>query len=139
MATISSGVNIGAILFGEGGNDHLNAGKIASIVLGGDGDDMLIGGNGNDILIGGRGSDRIVGNGGFIILYCGYTCTNRNPSNAMLLTQTDGYLNPYSVNYGSRSLSTNQQIHILGNGSRVLRPSRGSIARQLWIRFHAAN
>ena len=54
-ATISSGVDVGSIIFGEGGNDHLNAGNSASIVMGGDGDDMLIGGNSNDILIGGSG------------------------------------------------------------------------------------
>jgi len=72
-ATISSGVDLGAIIYGEGGNDHLNAGKQATIVVGGDGDDMLIGGNGNDILIGGGGVDRIVGNAGEDILISGRT------------------------------------------------------------------
>ncbi len=72
-AVISSGVDVPSILFGDEGNDHLNAGKHSAIVLGGDGDDMLIGGMGNDILIGGEGADRIVGNNNDDILIAGYT------------------------------------------------------------------
>jgi Ca2+-binding RTX toxin-like protein len=72
-ATISSGVDVGAVMFGDAGNDHLNAGKVAAIVIGGDGDDMLIGGSGKDVLIGGRGADRIVGHAGDDLLVAGYT------------------------------------------------------------------
>ena len=73
QATISSGVDIGAIIFGEGGNDHINAGKANAIILGGDGDDDLVGGAGIDVLIGGNGADRIVGSAGDDLLIAGYT------------------------------------------------------------------
>ncbi len=73
QVTISSGIDIGSLLYGDGGNDQLNAGKKASTLIGGDGDDMLVGGSSNDILIGGRGADRIVGNGGDDLLIGGYT------------------------------------------------------------------
>lgn len=98
VATISSGVDIGSIIFGEAGNDQLNGGKRASIVIGGDGDDTLLGGNGNDILIGGRGADRIVGNASDDILIAGYTSYDATDTALKaLLTVWNG-----SKNYATR-------------------------------------
>src|SRR5262249_4568112 len=45
------------LLNGGCGNDRLNGGGGASILVGGDGDDQLKGEDGRDILIGGAGSD----------------------------------------------------------------------------------
>ena len=77
-ATVSSGVIPGVIIFGEGGNDHINAGKADAIVLGGDGDDDLVGGAGLDLQIGGNGADRIVGGAGDDILIAGYTSYDKD-------------------------------------------------------------
>jgi hypothetical protein len=57
---------------GGPGNDHLNAGNTASVMLGGAGDDHISGGSGNDILVGGGGLDRLVGGPGQDILLGDY-------------------------------------------------------------------
>ncbi len=117
-ATISSAIDIGAILFGDAGMDHLNAGKKASTLLGGDGDDMLIGGNGNDILIGGLGADRIIGNGGDDILIGGRTSYdaidaawkslmsvwNTNASNASRVAAVRNSANAYYLSHVDNGL-----------------------------------
>src|SRR5205807_8634418 len=60
-------------LYGDAGNDRLNAGNGGSLLIGGDGDDQLLGGNGRDLMIGGEGADRLVGNSGDDILIAGLT------------------------------------------------------------------
>jgi Ca2+-binding RTX toxin-like protein len=60
--THAEGANDSLQVFGQGGNDTINASRLAAGVIaltlnGGDGDDMLIGSAGNDMIIGGRGSD----------------------------------------------------------------------------------
>jgi hypothetical protein len=60
-------------LFGEGGNDRLNAGAAGSVQVGGSGNDDLLGGQGRDVMIGGLGADHIVGNAGDDILIAGRT------------------------------------------------------------------
>jgi hypothetical protein len=60
-------------LYGEAGNDRLNAGNGGSLLIGGTGDDHLLGGGGRDVMIGGEGADRLVGNSSDDILVAGYT------------------------------------------------------------------
>ena len=62
-----------AWLYGESGNDRLNAGNGGSLLIGGDGADQLTGGGGRDILIGGEGADRLLGNSNDDILIAGLT------------------------------------------------------------------
>ncbi len=54
----------GAALFGEGGNDFVNATNSADTVSGGDGNDQLNGLNGNDTLTGDAGNDQLNGGAG---------------------------------------------------------------------------
>jgi uncharacterized delta-60 repeat protein len=60
-------------LYGDAGNDKLNAGNGGSLLIGGDGNDDLKGGNGRDIMIGGQGADKILGNSNDDILVAGLT------------------------------------------------------------------
>jgi hypothetical protein len=60
-------------LYGDAGNDRLNAGNGGSLLIGGDGNDELLGGNGRDAMIGGEGADHTVGNGNDDILVAGLT------------------------------------------------------------------
>jgi Ca2+-binding RTX toxin-like protein len=60
-------------LYGDAGNDRLNAGSAGSLLFGGDGDDQLLGGNGRDVMIGGEGADRLIGNSDDDILIAGLT------------------------------------------------------------------
>jgi VCBS repeat-containing protein len=60
-------------LYGEAGNDRLNAGNGGSLILGGDGDDQLTGGSGRDVMIGGQGADRLVANNGDDVLVASST------------------------------------------------------------------
>jgi RHS repeat-associated protein len=77
-ATISSGIEIPAILDGGLGNDHLNGGSGPNILIGSDGDDTLIGGNGRDILIGGFGADILLGQSEDDLLIAGRTIFDSN-------------------------------------------------------------
>lgn len=86
-ATIAGNVAIPALLDGGKGNDHLNAGGMGSLVLGGPGDDMLLGSIGRDILIGGAGRDRLIGNGGEDILIGGLTAFTDGADDAILTNQ----------------------------------------------------
>jgi hypothetical protein len=71
--TIAGNVAIPAILYGQGGNDQLNAGAGPTVLLGGSGDDLLNGTGGRSILIGGTGRDRLVGGNGDDVLVGGST------------------------------------------------------------------
>ncbi len=62
-----------AWLYGEAGNDRLNAGNGGSLLIGGDGNDQLLGGGGRDVMIGGEGADNLVGNSDDDILIAGLT------------------------------------------------------------------
>lgn len=70
---IAEAVGNTAWLYGEAGNDKLNAGGGNSLLIGGDGDDQLTGGSGRDVMIGGNGADKLGGNAGDDILVAGYT------------------------------------------------------------------
>lgn len=62
----------GTVLFGRGGDDVLMAHKTkASLLHGGEGDDVLIGGKGSDTLYGAEGNDLIYGGGGHDKIYGG--------------------------------------------------------------------
>jgi Ca2+-binding RTX toxin-like protein len=67
-------------LYGDAGNDRLNAGNGGSLLIGGDGNDQLLGGNGRDIMIGGEGADSLVGNSNDDILVAGYTTKDSRAS-----------------------------------------------------------
>jgi Ca2+-binding RTX toxin-like protein len=60
-------------LYGDAGNDRLNAGNGGSLLIGGEGNDQLLGGGGRDVMVGGEGADRLVGNSNADILIAGYT------------------------------------------------------------------
>lgn len=69
--TISSGIELDALIDGGAGDDHLNGGNGQNIIFGGLGADHINGGSRNDILIGGQGEDRLVGNAGRDYMYGG--------------------------------------------------------------------
>ncbi|NJO41951.1 MAG: DUF4347 domain-containing protein [Cyanobacteria bacterium RU_5_0] len=58
-------------LYGQGGNDWLDAGRNNDWLDGGDGDDSLIGGKGRDRLLGGDGNDTLLGGKGKDVLMGG--------------------------------------------------------------------
>ena len=60
-------------LYGDAGNDRLNAGNGGSLLIGGDGNDHLVGGGGRDLMIGGQGADHLMGNSNQDVLVAGYT------------------------------------------------------------------
>jgi Ca2+-binding RTX toxin-like protein len=67
-------------LYGEAGNDRLDAGNEASggnLLIGGDGNDDLSGGNGRDVMVGGQGADKLVGNANDDLLIAGGTIKDR--------------------------------------------------------------
>lgn len=70
---IAGGVTNQVWLYGDAGNDRLNAGNGGSLLIGGDGNDQLTGGNGRDVMIGGQGEDKLIGNSGDDILVSGFT------------------------------------------------------------------
>src|SRR5262249_24680266 len=81
-------VTVPAALFGDAGNDTLDArGSTANnILIGGAGTDTLQGGSGRDLLIGGAGGDTLHGNGGDDILIGNSTDhdSNLNALNAVM-------------------------------------------------------
>lgn len=83
-ATIAGNVNLPVVMDGGSGDDHLNGGKVASIVIGGEGDDTLLGGTARDLLIGGLGADRLVGQRGEDILISGTTLYDSGPDDDKL-------------------------------------------------------
>lgn len=62
--TVAGNVDISTLIYGGGGDDHINGGGGSNIILGGAGNDRIVGGSGRDILIGGTGIDRIIGGPG---------------------------------------------------------------------------
>jgi extracellular elastinolytic metalloproteinase len=74
---IAGAVNRFVWLYGEAGNDTLNAGNGGSVLVGGDGNDILLGGNGRDIMIGGEGADKLIGHSNDDILVAGFTNYDR--------------------------------------------------------------
>jgi PKD repeat protein len=79
LATQSDGTpksfNHAVMIFGNGGNDILNAaeGSGIAVLVGGDGDDTLTGGSNRDFLIGGLGADILRGGDGDDLLVGGPT------------------------------------------------------------------
>ena len=67
------GVSQPVWLYGDAGNDVLNAGSGGSLLIGGNGNDLLLGGAGRDIMIGGEGADTLIANGNDDILVAGLT------------------------------------------------------------------
>ena len=62
----TSAENVEAIAIrGFGGNDQIiNRTEIPSLLMGGDGNDLVVGGTGDDVIQGGTGNDRIIGDFG---------------------------------------------------------------------------
>lgn len=81
--SISSSVTTPAIIHGDGGNDHLNAGGGPTVLLGGEGDDVLVGQSGRNIMIGGLGMDKLTGGKKDDVLIGGST-TSDNDDDALL-------------------------------------------------------
>jgi len=63
--------NIGQLVFGGAGRDHLHGGRGNDGLFGGAGDDKIFGRNGHDILVGGDGRDDLKGDRGDDILIGG--------------------------------------------------------------------
>jgi hypothetical protein len=70
---VDDNIKVPALLDGGSGNDLINAGGGASILLGGTGNDILVGGKDRDILIGGTGIDLLTSRGDEDILIGGST------------------------------------------------------------------
>lgn len=73
---VAGSINLSAWLYGDGGDDLLNAGNASpggNLLFGGDGNDALQGGSGRDIMIGGQGADKLTGNANDDILIAGLT------------------------------------------------------------------
>jgi Ca2+-binding RTX toxin-like protein len=68
---IAGSISNPAWLYGDAGDDKLNAGGGNSLMIGGDGSDQLTGGSGRDVIIGGKGADKLVGNAGDDLLVAG--------------------------------------------------------------------
>jgi hypothetical protein len=68
---VSARALIPAELYGGDGNDTLQGGPGANILVGGAGDDTLIGGGGRNLLIGGIGADTLKGGGDDDLLLAG--------------------------------------------------------------------
>jgi len=66
-------ISVPVMLYGEAGNDSLNGGSGAAILVGGDGNDQLISDGGADLLLGGDGQDNLNGGKGEDILIGGIT------------------------------------------------------------------
>ncbi len=61
---LTSSNNAASLLWGDDGDDTLNAGTAGITLRGGAGNDTLNGGSANDTLLGGAGNDTLYGNGG---------------------------------------------------------------------------
>ncbi|HMC12390.1 MAG TPA: hypothetical protein VKH44_13915, partial [Pirellulaceae bacterium] len=70
---VAGSIALPAWLYGEAGNDRLNAGNGGSLLIGGEGNDRLLGGGGRDVMIGGNGADSLIGNNSDDILVAGFT------------------------------------------------------------------
>ena len=71
-------IQVWSLLDGGIGNDRIQGGAAANVILGGDGDDRVTGGQGRDVMIGGRGSDNIDGGKDDDLLIAGYTSLDNN-------------------------------------------------------------
>jgi len=67
-ASIAGNIEVPVTMDGGAGNDHLNAGRGAAVLIGGEGNDKLIGSRGDDQIYGGGGNDLIMGGGGHDLL-----------------------------------------------------------------------
>jgi extracellular elastinolytic metalloproteinase len=98
---IAGSINLPAWLYGEAGNDRLNAGNGGSLLLGGDGNDELIGGGGRDVMIGGNGADNLIGNANDDILVAGYTLKDDRAINnafwSAVLTEWNSLIDDFST------------------------------------------
>lgn len=82
---IAGAISNSVWLYGDEGDDRLNAGNVSSggnLLFGGDGNDDLLGGNGRDVLIGGQGADKITANADDDILIAGLTTHDARNSTA---------------------------------------------------------
>jgi phospholipase C len=76
--SVADDVTVPAFLFGGDGNDHIDAGGGASVVVGGGGNDEVQGGPGPSIVIGGSGHDQLRADVGAAILIGGDTAFDAN-------------------------------------------------------------
>ncbi len=70
-----------ALIFGMGGNDHIDGGNHADCIVGGDGNDELEGGEGDDVILGGIGDDELEGGNSNDTLYGGAGTDDLNGGN----------------------------------------------------------
>jgi Ca2+-binding RTX toxin-like protein len=92
---ISSAIKIKTILDGGAGNDQIQGGGGANVLLGNTGNDFLFGGSNRDVLIGGDGKDLLVGQGSGDILIGGSTSHDANSAELLQIlaewTSADSY------------------------------------------------
>jgi hypothetical protein len=77
---IAGAVPNSAWLYGDDGDDRLNAGNGGSLEIGGEGNDQLLGGGGRDVMVGGDGADHLTGNSDDDILIAGLTAEDSRSS-----------------------------------------------------------
>jgi PKD repeat protein len=97
---VAGSVAHAAWLYGDGGDDRLNGGAGANVLLGGAGDDQLSGGGGRELMIGGAGADRIVGNSGDDVLIGGATAHDANEAALWALMQEWTSAADYDIRLG---------------------------------------
>jgi Ca2+-binding RTX toxin-like protein len=74
----ASAMTVPVEVYGGAGNDLIETGSGADIIVGGGDDDRIAGNGGRDVLIGGRGKDRLLGDAEEDILVGGYTLLDAN-------------------------------------------------------------
>lgn len=84
---VSGNLTLSAWLYGDEGNDRLQGGGRADILVGGGGDDELLGGQGRDILLGGAGRDRLQAGPGDDLLIGGTTSYDANEAALLALSR----------------------------------------------------
>src|SRR5262249_48542438 len=76
--TIDKAVTVPAYLFGGDGNDHIEAGGGASVLVGGNSNDELVVGSAASFLIGGKDNDHLRGGASDAVFIAGFTDFDAN-------------------------------------------------------------
>jgi uncharacterized delta-60 repeat protein len=124
-----------AVIYGQSGNDLLQASKKLSLsvwLYGDAGNDTLLGGAGNDLLLGGTGNDKLVGRGGRDLLLGGVgRDVLRGGANDDILVGGDSHLalddaplQAVMLEWTSAHAYAPRQINVRGAGSGPLFDAR---------------
>jgi PKD repeat protein len=114
-----------AWLDGGDGNDRLQGGKGADVLMGGAGDDQLNGGQGADVLIGGTGADRLIGGPGDDLMIGGTTSYDADPTALFSIASVWG--GPGSVASKVSALQSSTTVPLSSGGSSPTVVDDGSV------------